>query len=121
MTLFLLLFLVHCIDDFFLQGGCLVNLKQKSWWEKQTQDPKYKYDYMMGLFIHAFEWSAMLCLVLMLFDASNWFLAGSFIFNGLIHALVDNLKANEFKINLIQDQLIHIVQIIITVLLFYVY
>jgi hypothetical protein len=38
MTLFILMFLAHCIDDFFLQGGCLVNLKQKSWWAKQTTD-----------------------------------------------------------------------------------
>ena len=59
MTLFILMFLAHCIDDFFLQGGCLVNLKQKSWWEKQAPDAKYSKDYLMGLFIHAFEWSAM--------------------------------------------------------------
>lgn len=119
MTLFILMFLAHCVDDFFLQGGCLVNLKQKSWWDKQTQDSKYKYDYLMGLFIHAFEWSAMLCLVLMLYGASNTFLICSFIVNGLIHMFVDNLKANKLKINLIQDQLIHLAQIIVTILLFY--
>ena len=48
-----------------------------------------------------------------------WFLAGSFVINGLIHMFVDNLKANKFKINLIQDQSIHLVQILVTVLLFY--
>ena len=120
MTLFLLMFLAHCIDDFFFQGGCLVNLKQKSWWDKQTQDAKYKNDYKMGLFIHAFEWSAMLCFVLILFGASEWFLAGSFIINGSIHMFVDDLKANKFKINLIQDQTIHLIQIVATVVLFYV-
>ena len=119
MTLFILMFLAHCIDDFFLQGGCLVNLRQKSWWQKQTTDAKYSKDYLMGLFIHAFEWSAMLCLVLMMFGASNWFLAGSFFINGFVHMFVDDLKANRFKINLIQDQLIHLVQITTTVILFY--
>ena len=119
MTLFILMFLAHCIDDFFLQGGCLVNLKQKSWWAKQTTDAKYSKDYLMGLFIHAFEWSAMLYLVLMMFGASNWFLAGSFFINGFVHMFVDDLKANRFKINLIQDQLIHLVQITTTVILFY--
>ena len=119
MTLFILMFLAHSIDDFFLQGGCLVNLKQKSWWDKQAPDAKYSKDYLMGLFIHAFEWSAMLCLVLILFGASNLFLAGSFVINGLIHMFVDNLKANKFKINLILDQSIHLLHILVTVLLFY--
>jgi hypothetical protein len=42
----------------------------------------------------------------------------TFIYNWLIHAYVDNLKANNHKINLIQDQSIHLVQIIITWALF---
>lgn len=36
------------------------------------------------------------------------------IVNLLIHMFVDNLKANEKKINLIQDQMIHIIQVIFT-------
>lgn len=36
------------------------------------------------------------------------------IVNLLIHMFVDNLKANEKKINLIQDQIIHIIQVIFT-------
>jgi hypothetical protein len=35
-----------------------------------------------------------------------------------IHAFVDDLKANRFKINLIADQLIHLAQIIGTWLIF---
>ena len=37
-----------------------------------------------------------------------------FCINLIIHAIVDNAKANEKQINLIKDQLIHISQIIIT-------
>ena len=36
------------------------------------------------------------------------------IVNLMIHMFVDNLKANEKKINLIQDQIIHVIQIIFT-------
>jgi len=34
--------------------------------------------------------------------------------NTLIHAIVDDLKANKHKINLIQDQTIHFMQILLT-------
>ena len=37
-----------------------------------------------------------------------------FILNTVIHAIVDNLKANRKKINLIVDQSIHMTQILIT-------
>ena len=33
---------------------------------------------------------------------------------GIVATIVDNLKANEFKINLVTDQTIHILQILIT-------
>ena len=46
------------------------------------------------------------------FNIGWWALA--YIINIIIHALVDDLKANKFKINLVTDQLIHIVQIIVT-------
>ncbi len=37
-----------------------------------------------------------------------------FMINWIIHAVTDNAKANLLKINLIQDQLIHVCQIIAT-------
>ena len=37
-----------------------------------------------------------------------------FCINWAVHCVVDDCKANKKKINLIQDQLIHIVQIIVT-------
>lgn len=39
-----------------------------------------------------------------------------FLINFIIHAFVDDLKANKKKINLCVDQSIHIIQIIITAL-----
>ena len=41
-------------------------------------------------------------------------------FNTIFHALIDDLKANRFAINLIQDQVAHILQIIMTIFLIYV-
>ena len=38
--------------------------------------------------------------------------------NMLFHAWVDDLKANQFKINLIQDQLFHFAQIIVTYIVY---
>lgn len=38
----------------------------------------------------------------------------AFIINMSIHAIIDDLKANRKKINLIVDQAIHIVQIVAT-------
>ena len=37
-----------------------------------------------------------------------------FVVNWLIHVITDDMKANKFKINLIQDQLVHICQIFVT-------
>ena len=41
-----------------------------------------------------------------------------FVCNVIIHAFVDNLKANDKEINLAADQSIHLVQIVITWLVF---
>jgi hypothetical protein len=40
-----------------------------------------------------------------------------FAANVLMHGIVDDLKANRMKINLWQDQLLHMLQIIITVMI----
>ena len=38
--------------------------------------------------------------------------------NTIIHAIVDDLKANKKRLNLVQDQLLHLAQIVITATLF---
>lgn len=43
-TLFFIMFWLHLIDDFHLQG-LLGNLKQKSWWEKNYPNKLYKDDW----------------------------------------------------------------------------
>lgn len=110
----LLMMFCHIVDDYYLQG-ILVKLKQKETWK--DAESKYKYDYIMALFMHAFSWAFMIMLPILWFVSSwhppVWFYV-VFVLNIVIHSIVDNLKCNMFKINLIQDQLIHLLQIVLT-------
>lgn len=115
MKLFILFVMIfaHIVDDYYLQG-ILASLKQKSWWEKQENyKPLYKYDYIVALIMHAFSWSFMISLPILYLGFTKWIVV-AIILNTIIHAIVDDLKANKGKINLIVDQSIHIVQILIT-------
>lgn len=109
---------MHIVDDYYLQG-ILASLKQKSWWEKNAPNPLYKRDYIVALAMHAFSWSFMIMLPAVLYMVFNgqliigWVLAFLFV-NIVLHALTDHEKANVKTINLIQDQMIHMVQIFIT-------
>lgn len=119
MKLFILFTMIfaHIVDDYYLQR-ILASLKQKSWWEKQENyKPLYKYDYIVALIMHAFSWSFMISLPILYLGFTKW-IAVAIILNTIIHGIVDDLKANKGKINLIIDQSIHIVQIIITWILF---
>ena len=114
-TTFILLWMVfmHIVDDYYLQG-ILASMKQKSWWG--NADSLFKNDYIWALLMHAFSWTFMIMLPIAFvqgFKISLLFLI-MFSLNWSIHAVVDNLKANEKKINLWHDQLIHLAQIIIT-------
>ena len=117
MDLFILWLMIfmHIVDDYKLQG-ILASFKQKQWWEENAPDKLYECDYIWALFMHSFSWSFMIMLPIafvMNFNITGLF-AIVFIANVLIHAFVDDLKANQRKINLIQDQTIHIMQICIT-------
>lgn len=110
---------LHIIDDYKLQG-ILASMKQKKWWKEQKEyKSMYKYDYIIALLTHSFSWSFMVMLPIAFalgFDIDWWAIA--YIVNMIIHAVVDDLKANKFKINLVIDQSIHLVQIIVTWLIF---
>ena len=107
-----LMLLGHLVVDYTLQGW-LADGKQESWWKKicggEIPD-KYKHDYIAALYCHALYWSIFVCAP---FYASNHFLP-AIVLNTVIHALVDDLKANQKAINIVQDQLIHLAQILLT-------
>lgn len=112
----LLMIFLHIIDDYKLQAGVLNNLKQKKFWEENAPDELYKYDYIWALIMHSFSWSFMIMLpfaFILDFNINIAFVI-MFILNLISHALIDNMKANQHSINLIHDQILHIVQIIFT-------
>ena len=119
--IFILLAMIflHIIDDYKIQG-ILASMKQKKWWEEQKEYKSlYKYDYIPALIEHSFSWTFMMMLpivIVLRFNIGWWVIA--YVVNMVVHAYVDNLKANKFKINLVIDQTIHIVQIIVTWLIF---
>ena len=118
--LFLLLgmLFLHLVDDYYLQGW-LALAKQKSWWEKNSPDKLYSHDYIMALCEHAFSWTFMIMLMPAIFNyvfnhniPVIYFLF--FVLNWIIHSIVDDLKANKKDICLVQDQLFHVIQIVLT-------
>ena len=119
--IFILLAMIflHIIDDYKLQG-ILASMKQKKWWQEQKEYKQlYKYDYIPALIEHSFSWTFMIMLpiaIVLHFNIGWWALA--YIANMVIHAFVDDLKANKFKINLVIDQSIHLAQIVVTWLVF---
>lgn len=109
----LLMIFLHVIDDFKLQAGVLNNLKQKDFWKENAPDKLYRYDYIWALLMHSFSWSFMIMLPLAYvhdFKVNILFIL-VFLFNIIVHAIVDDAKANKKLINLWVDQLVHLVQI----------
>ena len=105
----------HIVDDYYLQGW-LASTKQKKWWELNAPEELYKHDYLMALFMHSFSWAFMIMLpvtVYVLLFGGKWFPL-LYLLNMIIHFIVDDLKANKKKINLIYDQTMHLIQIVIT-------
>lgn len=113
--IFLLMIFCHIVDDYYLQGW-LASAKQKKYWEENAPDKMYKHDYIWALIMHSFSWAFMVMLPIafvMNFNINADFV-GMFLWNVGMHALTDNAKANEKKINLIKDQTIHLLQIVAT-------
>ena len=120
-ALLIFMLLAHITDDYYLQGW-LASAKTKNWWKKNAPDKFYSKDYIMALFCHSLSWSIMVFLPILIYSLYNqidlnWFYLVLPI-NLIVHAIIDDLKANKFKINLIIDQSIHFIQIFITWLIF---
>lgn len=111
----LLMIFFHIVDDYYLQGW-LASAKQKEWWQKNAPQSLYKYDYLMALLMHSISWSTMIMFPILFhsFFIITYKFLFMWLFNVVIHFITDNEKANNKSINLIQDQLIHMIQIGIT-------
>lgn len=117
--LLLAMIFCHIVDDYYLQG-VLAKMKQKKWWEENSNNKKYKYDYIVALICHSFSWTFMIMLPIAIFKEFDLgILYILYPINCVVHCITDDLKANKLKINLIADQSIHLFQIILTWLVFY--
>ena len=105
----------HIVADFYLQG-ILAKMKQKSWWKENAPQSLYKYDYMIALIEHAFSWTFMIHVPIIIVYKEVVLLW--FIVNVFIHAVVDNAKANRLSMSLVQDQFIHILQVVVLWLIY---
>lgn len=115
----------HIIDDYKLQG-ILASMKQRDWWKKEAPDPLYRHDYIIALAEHAFSWTCSIHIPVLIYCLAThthkdaWIYVVVFIFDWFVHAITDNAKANWHKINLIEDQAIHIIQIFLTWFVYFV-
>jgi len=109
-----LMLLLHFIADYTLQG-CLADLKQRKWWRDKIKSDevwdKYKDDYKIALLSHGMYWSLIVCLPLLM--AGGWVYSVNAAVHGLVHTGIDDMKANRLSINLKEDQLLHVVQLVL--------
>ena len=111
---------LHCWDDFHHQG-CLKEMKQKKWWQEHPQyNDMYENDYKVCMMVHAFEWSFTVHAPYLIYgfyhnlftDMKIVMSVASIAFHTLYHARIDSMKANEYTINLIEDQSHHMIQLL---------
>lgn len=126
--LLLLMFFSHLIADYNLQG-ILANFKQRSWWNlkfsKEFVQEHYPVDYITALIEHSFMWSTCIMIPLLVYSLffpynphATVYLCSAILTNTEFHAIIDHQKANEGSISLTTDQLLHVLQIFATWLLF---
>jgi hypothetical protein len=110
---------MHIVDDYYLQGW-LASAKQKKYWKENYPEKLYANDYIWALIMHSFSWTFMIMLPIAFikgFDIEIVFLI-VFASNLILHAVVDDAKANKRVINLWIDQIIHLCQIVLTASIF---
>ena len=107
----------HVFADYVFQNNFMSLYKQKKTWDTELQnvsDKKkqmYKHDYIVVLIVHSFSWAFITYLPLLYYEC-YWYYILLVVVQTPIHAYVDHVKCNEFAINLITDQLIHLFQIV---------
>lgn len=118
---------MHVIGDYVLQTSFMANAKQKIYWEKQFKEMQidgrnYKYDYVVILIMHSIVWTVCIMLPIVIYYwLQTWQFptccASIFIMNVIWHSIIDNCKANQMSINLIEDQIFHMLQIAISIVI----
>lgn len=107
------MFFCHFLFDFYVQTKSNGDIKKKEWWEKRhKKSGKRKYNYIMGLLMHSFVWSMAILFPFYYIEKTLHYFV--MIINIIIHAIIDNEKTNKKSISSMQDQLLHVIQILLT-------
>lgn len=116
-SMLLAMLFMHIVADYYLQG-ILAKMKQKSWWKEQVPDldkTRYRNDYLVALVEHAFSWSCcVLALPALVWHVPGWLLLPLVAVNTCMHAIVDDGKANAMVFSLLEDQLLHVGQVLMS-------
>lgn len=128
---------LHVWSDFYKQGW-LAQAKCVNWWLQQNECtyiedmckpckllPLYKNDYWGMLLAHSAHWTFCIMLPILIYGVCKtnnieffgFIACFVFIVNSVIHSIIDNLKANLMRINLLQDQTFHLIQIMLTIII----
>ena len=94
----------------------MAKFKQKEEWRGYGKE--YLRDWIPVLTVHAFSWSFFTFLPLVYYvytkDITFYTLAIVIVLNAIVHFIIDDQKCNRFNINLIEDQCLHILQMVLT-------
>lgn len=134
LVILVVMIFLHIVADYNLQG-ILAQMKQKTWWYRNCKNYSdrtkfdesiYKNDYKAALVAHSFEWTFVVLIPMLYYAHTKYYSLAytlmyffMFIYNFVIHYFVDDYKANKRKINLINDQHIHLLQIVISWILYW--
>lgn len=69
--------------------------------------------------MHSMSWAFMIMLPIAVYNNFNIGVVFviMFVVNAVVHGIVDDLKANKHRMNLIQDQICHLIQIAVTAII----
>ena len=115
------------LDMYKEQIGCEdgydpYNSKQRIEHEHQRLKHEYGLDWAMAMFEHSLYWTLVTFAPIIFFYHINYQITLCVVLiNIIFHFIVDDLKANKFAINLVEDQVLHFVQIIATCMIIKTY
>jgi hypothetical protein len=122
-TLYITILFFHIIADYNLQGVLAQMKSVRFWKDLKERESKRKdgfkisiKDWIMPMIEHSFMWSFIVHLPIIMFYSINPItIIFSIIIHTCFHMLIDSLKANTNDINLIADQIFHMLQIILII------
>jgi hypothetical protein len=112
----------HALFDFSIQGQFVVDAKRKdsAYWITEKDNCYY-----MLLLGHGIQWGCGIIFPYIVFAFANRFYINrwcikALLINIIIHIIIDHLKVNLKLITFKTDQIIHLIQIILTAINFYI-